>query len=46
MLADQPTNISHTDVAVLDDLIKVSSSLSLAGSLFIILSYVIFKVRL
>ena len=37
-------NINQSDVVVLGVLIKVSASLSLVGSLFIIVSYIFFKV--
>ena len=39
-------NITKSDVVVLEVLIKVSASLSLVGSLFIIMSYIFFKVSL
>ena len=41
-----PGNITTSDVVVLEVLIKVSASLSLVGSLFIIVSYIFFKVSL
>ena len=39
-----PGNITTSDAVVLEVLIKVSASLSLVGSLFIIVSYILFKV--
>ena len=39
-------NITKSDVVVLEVLIKVSASLSLVGSLFIIISYIFVKVSL
>ena len=41
-----PGNITTSDAVVLEVLIKVSASLSVVGSLFIIVSYIFFKVSL